>query len=102
MTVRKRLVPVKKWITTLVEGPFQLRLDRKSGRVDFSGTKPGRDLVQNRMRARLRHNIAKTHSEIHIHAFRLRLDGLFRYKLNGRIDLACETTEIYADARAVA
>ena len=45
-------------------------------------------------------DFTKTHSEIHTHALRLRLDGHFGYKLNGRMDLALYSPEICADARA--
>jgi len=40
--------------------------------------------------------------EIHTHALRLRLDGLVRYTLNGRIGLDLYFAEMCADARAVA
>ena len=49
--------------------------------------------------------MAWTHKEVHgtlNHALQLRLDGLLRYKLNGRIELALYFAEIWADARAVA
>ena len=40
--------------------------------------------------------------KIHTHTLWLRLDGLYGYEINGRIDLALLVAEICADTRAVA